>query len=49
MHFVIHREARAADEAESGVIEIIVGPVVDDHALRVGSVPDVQIDREQHR
>src|SRR5689334_23797809 len=46
VHFMIHGEAGAADETDSGVIEIVLSPVVDYHALRVGSVPNVQVDRE---
>ena len=34
---------------EAGVIEIIVGPLVDHHALRDRAVPDVDIERKQRR
>ena len=43
----IHPQIAAADEVEAGVVEVVVGPVVDGDALRRQAVPVVQVAREQ--
>ena len=43
----IDPEIAAADEVEAGVIEVVVGPVVDRDALRRQPVPVVEVEREQ--
>ena len=40
-------QAGATDEAEAGVIEVVVGPIVDVAVLRDRAVPDVQVEREE--
>ena len=40
-------QVAAADEVEAGVIEVVVGPVVDGDALRRQAVPGVQVCREE--
>ena len=45
----IDPEIAAADEVEAGVIEVVVGPVVDRDALRRQAVPAVEVEREQRR
>ena len=36
-------------KSSAGVIEVVVGPVVDGDALRRQAVPAVQVEREQRR
>ena len=43
----IDPEIAAADEVEAGMIEVVVGPVVDRDALRRQAVPVVEVEREQ--
>ena len=43
----IDPEIAAADEVEAGMVEIVVGPVVDRDALRRQPVPVVEVEREQ--
>ena len=44
-----HPQVAAADEVERAVIEVVVGEVVDGHALRRQAVPGVEVEREQRR
>src|SRR6185295_17862499 len=47
MLLVIHVQAGASDESQTGVIEIVIRPFIDHDALRDGSVPDVDVERKQ--
>ena len=47
MHFGMRLQTCPADEAEAGVVVIIVGEIVHRGGLRGGSVPDVDVERKQ--